>query len=90
MPVLALNSAPGMHVAFSYTHDQSTTRQTMADAAVSTAEDFGSFSLFSAGGGEVEFADRSFSRTAKLTGLWHKISEVHGVRWSRSPSSLCA
>ena len=74
VPVLAVNSAPGMHVAFNYTHDQSTSKQTTAGAAVSTAENFGSFSLFSAGGGEVEIADRSFSPTAKLTGLWHKIS----------------
>jgi hypothetical protein len=72
VPVLDLNSAPGMQVVFNYTHDQTTTKQTMASAAVSTSTNFGSFSLFSVGGGEVEMSDRSFSRTANVSGLFHK------------------
>lgn len=73
VPVLAMNSAPGMHTVFTYTFDQSTAKQTMAEAADSLSESFGTFGPFGVGGGETEMTDRSNTRHAKITGTLHDI-----------------
>ncbi len=73
VPVLAMNNAPGMHVEFTYTFDQSTSKQTMADAADSFATEGGSFGPFSAGGGTTELSDRSVTRHAQAKHAFHNI-----------------
>ncbi len=73
VPVLAMNNAPGMHAEFTYTFDQSTSKQTMADAADSFATEGGSFGPFSAGGGTTELSDRSVTRNAQTKHAFHNI-----------------
>jgi hypothetical protein len=73
VPVLALNSAPGIRAAFSYTYDKSTAKQTMTGAAVSVNVGQTGFGAFSVGSSTTESTDRQFQRAVYASGAYHKI-----------------
>ena len=62
-----------MRVAFSYTYDSSTTKQTMAGAAIAVNSANEGFGPFSASNSTIESSDRQFQRDVYESGGYHKI-----------------
>jgi hypothetical protein len=88
IPVLALNSSPGMRVAFSYTFDTSTTKQTLAGAAISVNSENTGFDPFSVSGSTIESSDRQFQRHVYESGAYHRIIWAN-YKWVEDQATEC-